>query len=187
MWTLEPKRWGCESYFHYSLVLCPSETHSSLGEWWGWGTLGLGCAWLHTGCAPCSQVLVGCERTVGLCWIKKKKKKDYFIFRLGWFFIAAHGLSLVVVSGGYTLLLCVGFSLQWLLDAEQGCRCLGSEIAVRLSLAALRHMGSSWTGDETSVPCIARWILNHCFPGRASGKEHACQCRIHESVSQSVQ
>ena len=115
-----------------------------------------------------------------------KKKKEYFIFRLCWFFIAAHGLSLVVVSGGYTLL-CVGFSLRWLLDAEQGCRCLGSVIAVHLSLAALRHMGSSWTGDETSVPCIARWILNHCFPGGTSGKEHACQCRTHESVSQSVQ
>ena len=92
-----------------------------------------------------------------------------------------------MVSGGYTLLLCIGFSLWWLLDAEQGCRCLGSVIAVHLSLAALRHMGSSWTGDETSVPCIARRILNHCFPGGASGKEYACQCKIHESGRQAVQ
>ena len=30
-------------------------------------------------------------------------------------FVAARGLSLVVVSGGYSSLQCVGFSLQWLL------------------------------------------------------------------------
>ena len=30
-------------------------------------------------------------------------------------FIAAHGLSLVVVSGGYSSLQCRGFSLRWLL------------------------------------------------------------------------
>ena len=23
-------------------------------------------------------------------------------------------------------------------------------------------MGSSWTRDQTHVPCIGRWILNHC-------------------------
>ena len=117
----------------------------------------------------------------------KEKKYFYFIFWLCCFFIAACGLSLVAVSGGYTLLSWVGFSLPWLLDAEQGSRCLGSVIEVHLSLAALRHMGSSWTRDETSVPCIARRILNHCFPGGASGKEHACQCRIHESISSVAQ
>ena len=30
-------------------------------------------------------------------------------------FVAVRGLSLVVVSGGYSLLQCVGFSLRWLL------------------------------------------------------------------------
>ena len=30
-----------------------------------------------------------------------------------------------------------------------------------LGSAALRHVGSSRTGDCTSVPCIARWILKH--------------------------
>ena len=28
-------------------------------------------------------------------------------------------------------------------------------------LVVLQHVGSSWTRDRTSVPCIARWILNH--------------------------
>ena len=48
--------------------------------------------------------------------------KFYFIFIylfiylwLHWVFIAARGLSLVAVSGGYSSLWCPGFSLQWLL------------------------------------------------------------------------
>ena len=41
----------------------------------------------------------------------------YFIFIyfwLHWVFVAAHGLSLVAASEGYSLL-CAGFSLRWLL------------------------------------------------------------------------
>ena len=34
---------------------------------------------------------------------------------LRWVFVAARGLSLVVASGGYSLLRCAGFSLRWLL------------------------------------------------------------------------
>ena len=34
---------------------------------------------------------------------------------LHWVFVAACGLSLVAVSGGYSSLQCVGFSLWWLL------------------------------------------------------------------------
>ena len=30
-----------------------------------------------------------------------------------------------------------------------------------MGLAALQHVGSSWTRDGTGVPCIARWISNH--------------------------
>ena len=36
-------------------------------------------------------------------------------FWLHWVFVAACGLSLVVASGGYSLLRCAGFSLRWLL------------------------------------------------------------------------
>ena len=40
----------------------------------------------------------------------------YFIyFWLCWVFFASHRLSLVAVSGSYSLLWCVDFSLQWLL------------------------------------------------------------------------
>ena len=37
----------------------------------------------------------------------------FIYFWLRWFFIAAHGLSLVAASGGYSLLRCMGFSLRW--------------------------------------------------------------------------
>ena len=37
-----------------------------------------------------------------------------FIYWLRWVFVAVRGLSLVAASGGYSLLRCTGFSLQWL-------------------------------------------------------------------------
>ena len=49
-----------------------------------------------------------------------------FYFCLRWVSAAARGLSLVVASGGYSLLQCVGFSLQWLLLLRStGSRCTG--------------------------------------------------------------
>ena len=39
----------------------------------------------------------------------------FIYFWLFWVFFAAHGLSLVVLSGGYSSLWCAGFSLRWLL------------------------------------------------------------------------
>ena len=38
-----------------------------------------------------------------------------FIYWLSWVFIAAHGLSLVEASRGYTSLRCMDFSSRWLL------------------------------------------------------------------------
>ena len=31
-----------------------------------------------------------------------------------------------------------------------------------MGLVAPQHMGSSWTRDQTHVPCVGRQILNHC-------------------------
>ena len=39
----------------------------------------------------------------------------FIYFWLCWVFVAAHGLSLVAASGGYSSLQCTGFSLRWLL------------------------------------------------------------------------
>ena len=56
----------------------------------------------------------------------------YLFIWLRWVFIAAHGLSLVVVSGGYSSLRCTGFSLQWLLLLQStGSRHAGSVIVAR--------------------------------------------------------
>ena len=62
-----------------------------------------------------------------------------------WVFVAARGLSLVAVSGGYSSLRCAGFSLGWLLLLRStGSRRAGSVV--------LRHVGSSRTRDRTRVP-----------------------------------
>ena len=51
---------------------------------------------------------------------------------LCWVFVAACGLSLVSVSGGYSLLRCVGFSLWWLLLLRStGSRHAGSVVVAR--------------------------------------------------------
>ena len=105
-----------------------------------------------------------------------------FIFWLRWVFIAVCGLSLVAASGGYSLLWCEGFSLQWLLLLQStGSRHVGfsscgtrtqylwlagsraqNQQLWRMGLVALQHIGSSRTRDRTRVPCIGRRILNHC-------------------------
>ena len=45
-----------------------------------------------------------------------------------------------------------------------GSRALERRLSSRwlTGLAAPRHVGSSQTRDRTHVPCIGRWILNHC-------------------------
>jgi len=30
-----------------------------------------------------------------------------------------------------------------------------------MGLVAPWHVGSSWTREQTCIPCIGRWILNH--------------------------
>ena len=56
-------------------------------------------------------------------------KNKFIYFWLCWVFVAARGLSLVVASGGYSLLRCVGFSLLWpLLLQNMGSRCVGSVV-----------------------------------------------------------
>ena len=83
------------------------------------------------------------------------------------------GFSLAAARRGYSLL-CPGFSLQWLLLLwSTGFRLAGfsscgwwattsSDLVVLLTgLVASQCVGSSWIGDQTLVPCIARQILNH--------------------------
>ena len=68
-------------------------------------------------------------------------KKIIYIFYLFWLcgvFVAACGLSLVVVNRGYSLLRCVGCSLRWLLLLQNTCsRHVGSVIVAHQSFTNL--------------------------------------------------
>ena len=106
----------------------------------------------------------------------------FLYFWLHWVFIAARGLSLVVVSGGLLFDAVRSFSLRWLLLLQStGSRCTAfSSCGTRaqqlwlagyraqaqqlwhVGLVALRHVGSSRTRAQTRVPCIGRQILIHC-------------------------
>ena len=77
-------------------------------------------------------------------------------------FIAACGLSLVAENRGYSSLLCVGFSLRWLLLLRStGSRAQAQQLW-HTGLIALWHVGSSQTRARIRVPCIGKQILNHC-------------------------
>ena len=57
-----------------------------------------------------------------------------YFFWLHWVFAGTCRPSLVVVSGGYSLVACKVLSLQWLLLLQSmGSRCMGSVVACRLS------------------------------------------------------
>ena len=106
----------------------------------------------------------------------------FIYFCLCWVFVAAHGFSLLVASGGYSSLRCAGFSLQWLLLLRstgskhvgfsscgtwaQQMWLAGSRVQAqqlwRTGLVAPWHVGSSQTRVRTHIPCIGRQILNHC-------------------------
>ena len=74
---------------------------------------------------------------------------------------AAHGLSLVVVSGGY--------SSSWWWASHCGGHSCGTVPALdcesqqcqHTGLAAPQRVGSSRTRNRTHIPCTGRWILNY--------------------------
>ena len=41
----------------------------------------------------------------------------------------------------------------------------------RAQALAVPHVGSSWTRDQTHIPCIGRWILNHLTTREVSNME----------------
>ena len=77
------------------------------------------------------------------------------------------GFSLIAVSGGCSWSQYLGLSRQWLLSLWS----IGSAVTTagsraqaqlwRTGLAAPGHVGSSWTRDQTRVPCVGRWVLIH--------------------------
>ena len=70
-------------------------------------------------------------------------------------FIAALGLSLVVVSRGY------GSLWQLLLLWSMGSRVHGIQYLSCVGSVAPRHAEPSQAKDQGCVPCVGRWILSH--------------------------
>ena len=110
-----------------------------------------------------SHVVI-CPRLLSVCgWgTDSSLFKKCIHFWLRWVSTAALGLSLVLASGAS-----LSFS-----DAQVSCcgasLVLGHRLSARglsklwcTGLVAPWHVGSSWIRDQTSVPCIGRWILNH--------------------------
>ena len=106
----------------------------------------------------------------------------FICFWLHQAFVAVCRLSLVAVSRGYSQSQCAGFSLWCLLLLRStGSRCASlsscgtwaqqlwltdsraqAQQLWHMGLVAPWHVGSSQTRAQTRVPCIGRWILNHC-------------------------
>ena len=75
-------------------------------------------------------------------------------------FVDAHGLSLVAVSRGDSLLWCVAFSLCWLLLLwSTGYRHMGFSSC---GFSCLQHAASSWTRNWTMSPSLADGFFIHC-------------------------
>ena len=75
-------------------------------------------------------------------------------------FVAALGLSQVVGSGGYSLIVVHRFLIAVAsLVAEYRLRACGFSVEHRLSYLAT--YGIFRSRDQTRAPCIGKWIVNH--------------------------
>ena len=90
---------------------------------------------------------------------KKKLLLSTYIW-LDWSCVVMRGLSPVVGVASH----CGGFSCCWAL----GSRACGLQYLWCTGLVVPQHVGSSWTRDQTHVPCTGRQILNHCTTGEVS-------------------
>ena len=102
----------------------------------------------------------------------------FIYFWMHWVFVAVHGLSLVVASGGYSSLWCTGISLQWLLLLQStGSRHTGFSscgvwaqwlwlVGSRAQPQQLWHMGlvaplaCGIFLDQGSNPCSLHWQVD---------------------------
>ena len=86
-------------------------------------------------------------------------------FWLCWVFVAAHRLSLVEASGGYSSLRCAGFSLRWLLLLwSTGSRHAGSELWHVGSVVVAHGLSCSAAcgifPDQGLNPCPLHWLAD---------------------------
>ena len=94
---------------------------------------------------------------------------NLFLAVLGllWVFIVACGLSLVVVSGGYSSLWWAGFSLQWLLLLQSmGSRCTGFSSCGTWAQLLRGMWDLPGSGLEPVSPALAGRFLTTAPPGK---------------------
>ena len=94
----------------------------------------------------------------------------YTLFNI--YFLAAPGLHCCAwlfssCGRGLLLVACTGFSLHWpllettVLATRVSVVAECGSVVVALVLSCSEAYGSSWTRDQTHVPCIDRHVLNH--------------------------
>ena len=104
----------------------------------------------------------------------------FIYFWLRWVFVAARGLSLVVVSGGYSSFRCAGFSSRWLLLLRStGSRCAGFSSCGSWALEHRLSSCGAWVqllhgmwdlpgpGLEPGSPALAGGFLTTAPPGKS--------------------
>ena len=62
-----------------------------------------------------------------------------------------------------------------------GARALGTRASVVVGLVAPQHVGSSRTRAQNRVPCIGRWILNHCATREVLKHHFSCSRKCKHS------
>ena len=100
-------------------------------------------------------------------------------FWLCWVFVAVCGLSLVVARGGFSCCGAQALGMRSSVVEALGLSSCNSRALERVGFSSYGswalecrlsscgwvapwHVGSFWTRARTRVPCIGRWILNHC-------------------------
>ena len=117
------------------VLICISLGKSLLMVIFGWWDLG----WFFTSIFGIYSVFwILYNEQVSLLFV-------FWFFWLCWVFAAARGLSLVAVSGGYSLLLCAGFSLLWLLLRSTGSRHTGFSSCGSRALDRRLSSCGTWT------------------------------------------
>ena len=107
-----------------------------------------------------------CSLSVCVCWGWGLFTVLFTYFWLCWVSIAVWAFFLVAESGSYSLLQCVGFSLQWLLllwSQALGCSGFSSCSGVVVhGLSCSMACGILLDRDRTCISCIGKQILIHC-------------------------
>ena len=103
---------------------------------------------------------------VNCSWVSNfsfgKEEKESVIFVLHFLFCIIHiSMSLLFFSFSFFFFLAL-LGLHCCMQAFSSCSQRGLLLQLWCAgLVATQNVGSSWTKDQTHIPCIGKWILNH--------------------------